>query len=214
MNKCSYEGWIDEYLLNRLDDGRRKEFEEHYFNCPACFDMLVERDEIIGALKGAPSAFASEARRAAPNRKTTGPGRVFAWLSPRQWALAGTAALLLAVVLAVIPRFRGPAPQFVMTGEETVRGGSLALIFPVADLGAAPAEFRWKSLGENVEYLVSIYEEGLIWKASSKEPRIVLPEDVRARMTAGRAFSWQVKAFSAEGTLIAVSGRARFAITG
>jgi hypothetical protein len=209
MNKCSHEGWIDDYLLGRLEDGRRKEFEEHYFNCRTCFEALVERDEIVSALKDAPDIFAPEARR-----KPSPAGRVFAWLSPRQWALAGAAALLLVAGLTVLPQLRGPAPRFVMTGEETVRGGALALVFPIADVGAAPAELRWKPLGGNVEYQVSLYEGDLIWKSAAKEPRIALPEDIRARMTAGRVFSWQVKAFSAEGTLVAVSGRARFAIAG
>jgi len=109
--------------------------------------------------------------------------------------------------------FRGSSPQFVMTGEETVRGASLTLISPVDGVKGVPAEFRWQALGENVEYQVSIYDERLVWKTSTKESRIIPPEDVKLRMAAGRAYSWQVKAFSREGTLIAVSSRVQFAIT-
>jgi hypothetical protein len=206
MNKCSFESRIDGYLLGRLDADERKAFEEHYFECRACFDKLVERDEIIAALKAAPPSFAAE------SRKVSGPGWVFARLAPRQWALVGAAAVLLVAALTVIPLFRGSSPHFVMTGEETLRGGSLVPVSPVADLKAAPIEFLWKAVGRDIEFQVSVYEEELIWKAAAKEPRIRLPEDVRARMTAGHTYYWQVKAFTAQGTLVAASNRVRFSI--
>jgi hypothetical protein len=212
MNKCSFEGRIDGYLLGRLDADERKAFEEHYFDCRVCFDKLVERDEIIAALKAAPAIFAAEMRPAAKPRKAAGPGWVFSRLAPRQWALVGAAAVLLVAALTIIPLFRGSSPHFVMTGEETLRGGSLVPVSPVADLKAAPIEFLWKAVGRDLEFQVSVYEEELIWKAAAKEPRILLPEDVRARMTAGHTYYWQVKAFTAEGTLVAASNRVRFSI--
>jgi hypothetical protein len=206
MNKCSFESRIDEYLLGRLDAGERKAFEEHYFDCRACFDKLVERDEIIAALKAAPPVFAAE------TRKASGPGWVFARLAPRQWALVGASAVLLVAALTVIPLFRGSSPHFVMTGEETLRGGSLVPVSPVADLKSAPVEFLWKAAGRDLEFQISVYEEELIWKAATKEPRILLPADVRARLTAGHTYYWQVKAFTAQGTLVAASNRIRFSI--
>ena len=213
MSKCRYNHWIDDYLLGKLDAVRQKEFEEHYFNCLSCFDKVVSRDEIIGILKGDASVFASELGTTGATRKTAWPRQIIAMLSPGQWALAGAATTLLIAVLTIIPLFRGSSPQFIMTGEETVRGASLALISPVDGIKAVPAEFRWQALGENVEYQISIYDEGLFWKISTKESRIILPEDVKVRMTAGRTYSWQVKAFSSEGTLIAVSSRVQFTIT-
>ena len=38
-------------------------------------------------------------------------------------------------------------------------------------------------------------------------------EDVKNRMQASRKYSWQVKAFSPQGTLLAVSPRVQFKIT-
>ncbi len=51
MRKCKFEDLIDNYLLNRLDGDKKKNFEEHYFNCPCCFETMVERDELISIIK-------------------------------------------------------------------------------------------------------------------------------------------------------------------
>lgn len=51
MKKCQFEDFIDDYLLNRLFDGKGKKFEEHYFNCPYCFEKMLERQELISIVK-------------------------------------------------------------------------------------------------------------------------------------------------------------------
>ncbi|TEU08210.1 MAG: hypothetical protein E3I52_02220, partial [Candidatus Aminicenantes bacterium] len=37
MKTCKCKHLIDDYLFDRLDDEKKKKFEEHYFNCPYCF---------------------------------------------------------------------------------------------------------------------------------------------------------------------------------
>ncbi|MBC7363455.1 MAG: zf-HC2 domain-containing protein [Candidatus Aminicenantes bacterium] len=212
MSKCKFEDMIDGYLLNRLGQGDREAFEEHYFNCPSCFEKLQERDLIIITIKNHPEILIQEnaARESLFSRLKT---EVAAMFTPRQLALAGvTAVLLLVVVFALVPRQQIPAPNFFLTDEETVRGSSITLISPVIDMGQVPASFEWKKLGENVEYQVSIYNHELLWKATTKENRIILPEEVRAKMVPGEKYSWQVKAFSPDGTLIAVSSKVQFKI--
>ena len=44
MTDCKFEELIDEYLLNKISEDKRQEFEQHYFDCPACFQEMVERD--------------------------------------------------------------------------------------------------------------------------------------------------------------------------
>ncbi len=100
-----------------------------------------------------------------------------------------------------------------LNGEETVRGSSLTLISPVIDIGSVPAYFEWRALGTDVEYQVSIYNGKLLWKTTTRDSRLSLPDDVKAMMTTGTKYSWQVKAFSPQGTLIAVSSRVQFTIT-
>jgi hypothetical protein len=212
MKKCCFEDLIDEYLLDRLDMSRREEFEEHYFNCSSCFAKMAERDALISVLKNGAPVFATDKVPAAEPRKRSLAGAVFDFLAPRQWALAGSAAFLLVAALLIIPLFRDQAPRLVTTGDETVRGSSIALVAPLDGAAAVPARFEWKAVGENTEYLVSIYAEELIWKAETRELGIALPAEIRARLVSGRDYFWQVKAFSEVGTLVAVSPRARFSI--
>ena len=68
------------------------------------------------------------------------------------------------------------------------------------------------ALGADVEYQVSIFNGRLLWKTTTRDSRLTLPDDVKALMTAGQKYSWQVKAFSLQGTLIAVSSRVQFTI--
>ena len=51
MNKCKFEDFIDDYLLNRLVDDKENKFEEHYFHCPYCFGKMVERQDLISVVK-------------------------------------------------------------------------------------------------------------------------------------------------------------------
>jgi len=76
------------------------------------------------------------------------------------------------------------------------------------------SKFEWVKLDrEDVEYKVYIYNNGdMLWSETTKENFIVLPEKVKLLMTAGEKFSWQVKAFSPEGTIISISGKVQFKI--
>ena len=212
MNKCRYEGWIDGYLLGKLSEKETEAFEKHYFECAPCFAKLAERNEIVGVLKRDRSVFAAEERPAIETPRVAWYDRAFSYFAPRQWVFAGAAAALLVAVLAITPLFRSAPPEFVLNGEETVRGSSLTLISPVIDVGSVPAFFEWKALGTDMEYQVSIYNGKLLWKTTTRESRLSLPDDVKALMTAGTKYSWQVKAFSPQGTLIAVSSRVQFTI--
>lgn len=212
MNKCQYEGWIDRYLLGKLGEKDTEAFEKHYFECAPCFAKLAERDEVVTVLKRDRSVFALEERPVIETRGAAWYHRALAFLTPRQWAFAGAAAVLLVAVLTVTPLFRSAPPGFVLNGEDTVRGTSLTLISPVIDIGSVPAFFEWKALGADVEYQVSIYNGSLLWKTTTRESRLSLPDDIKALMTAGQKYSWQVKAFSPQGTLIAVSSRVQFTI--
>jgi hypothetical protein len=213
MKKCQFETQIDDYLLNRLEGGDKDAFEEHYFNCQGCFQLMEERSELISAVKSRGAWIfkpqpAPEKRSPVPNFE-----KVFSYFTPRQWAtVAAAAAILLVAVFGVLPQFKGSSPQFVLSDSEVVRGGSLTLMSPVIDVKSAPAFFEWKSLDQDVEYKISLYNGGLMWTAVTSENRIAVPEDVRQVMVSGQKFAWQVKAFSSRGTLIAVSSRLEFQI--
>ena len=214
MKMCKCEHLIDDYLFDRLDDEKKKKFEEHYFNCPYCFEKMVERDELISLIKQKGDGIFQDEYVVEEGKGATWFEKIVSFFTPKQWALIPVyAALLLIVVFIFIPYFK-PAPLQFFISEEKVRGESITLISPVIDIKIVPTKFEWKDLGENVEYKIYIYDDGKkLWAATTKDNFIVLPEKVRKRMTLGEKYSWEVKAFSPEGTLVAISSKVHFKIT-
>lgn len=212
MKKCPFERQIDNYLLNRLEGEERDIFEEHYFNCPTCFQEVQARDEIITAIKSR-GAWIFKEEAEAQTRALPTWERIYSFFTPRQWATVGlAAALLLVTIFGVLPQLQRSTPQFYLDNHEVVRSKALSLISPIIDVRTVPTYFQWTRLGDNVEYRIAVYNEKLLWTATTKDNRIALPEEIKRLMTAGQKYSWQVRAFSDEGTLIAVSSRVHFQI--
>lgn len=211
MKKCKHENLIDDYLFNRITEEQKGEFEEHYFNCSTCFEQLEERNQMISVIKTKGDQIFEDIQE----REVKGDtllDRISALFTPKQWAVAAVSAcILLIIALGVLPNLKSPIPQFKIDNQ-IVRGGSLSLISPVIDVQSVPSEFRWDNLGEGVEYKIYIYNGELLWSQTTQENSISLPEDVKSRMKAGQHYSWEVKAFSPEGSLIAVSSRVQFKI--
>jgi hypothetical protein len=211
MKNCFSDEQIDAYLLKRMDEEEARSFEEHYFNCPRCFDEVARRDELIRVIKTrGREIFAGASPAAARSRAT----RVWSFFTPRQWAFVSlTVAALLVVIFVGLPRSRPAPPHFVLDGEDILRGESLTLISPVIDIKGAPASFEWKALDGAAVYKVSLYEDsGLLWSDETRDSRLAVPESVKARLVPGHRYSWQVKAFSPQGLLISVSSRVQFEI--
>jgi hypothetical protein len=213
MTKCRYEGLIDGYLLDKLKPEEQTDFEEHYFICRSCFSKMSERDEIIQILRkegvlSPASGDLAEGSRAGSWVRTAG-----AFLTPRRWAVAGVSAVALFIAVWLLhPRAGTIPPPLVLTEDETVRGGAVTPVSPVADVQEAPAFLEWKSAGDDLEYKVSLAGRSPLMTASTKDTRLVLTDDIRARLKPGVTYSWQVQAFKADGTLTAVSERIRFRI--
>ncbi|MDH4196606.1 MAG: anti-sigma factor [Candidatus Aminicenantes bacterium] len=213
MKSCRFENRIDDYLLNRLPEDKAAEFEEHYFNCAPCFAELTAREELLRVIK------TGDVLRTAPEGVTAAADsgawfrRLWAFLTPRQWALAGAAALALVAVAIILPRGRGPTPEFLLTDDDTVRGGAITLISPVNYVRTSPAApFEWQSYGEGIEYKFFIANHKPMWETSATETSITLPEEIRAKLVPGETYVWQVKAFKKDGTLVAISSKVSFKV--
>ncbi|MGQ9470775.1 MAG: anti-sigma factor family protein [Candidatus Aminicenantales bacterium] len=212
MGRCRLEELIDGYLLNRLDGEEAERFEEHYFNCPRCFAQLQARDELIRAVKEQGPGLVQDLHPARP--------KVLSWASDvwmtivnHPWTLApAVAALFLAAILIFSPFSKEKAPSFILNGDSVIRGQAINLISPIIDVSSPPLFFEWKKQGENLEYKIAVFNSGLLWTATTRETRIQVPEEVRQKMIPGEKYSWQVKAFSATGALLAVSSRVQFMI--
>jgi hypothetical protein len=214
MKKCQYADQIDDYLLNRLEGAAKDQFEEHYFNCPSCFRMMEERDALVSTIKDRGAWIFKEESAAERTDWVPAWKRALASFTPRQWATVGmAAAVALFAVFGILPRFQSQTPQFVLSDNEIVRGESLTLISPVIDVLSVPSYFEWRKLGEDVEYKIYVYNGSLLWTASTRDIRIPVPDEVKQQMVAGQKYSWQVKAFSPKGTLIAVSSRVQFQVS-
>jgi hypothetical protein len=214
MKKCKREHLIDDYLFDRLDDEKKKKFEEHYFNCLYCFEKMVERDELISLIKQKGDMIFQDEYVVEEEKRATWFEKIASFFTPKQWALIPVyTALLLIAIFIIIPYFKPAPPQFFIS-EDRVRGESITLISPVIDIKTVPSKFEWKESGEDVEYKIYIYDDGeKLWTTTTKDNFIVLPEKVRKRMTLGEKYSWEVKAFSPKGTLIAISSKVHFKIT-
>jgi hypothetical protein len=213
MRKCLFEDQIDDYLLNRLEGETKGRFEEHYFNCSSCFARLKERDDVVSAIKAKGAwLFAKDHE---PEKKTWVPSfeRISSFLTPRQWAAAAVAAgVILVAMFGALPLLRNQAPQFVLSESEVVRGQSLILISPLIDVKSVPAYFEWAKLGQVAEYKIYVYSSQLLWSTTTTDNKIAVPESIKQQIVAGQKYSWQVKAFSAKGTLVAVSSRVQFQV--
>ena len=217
MKLCQIEDRVDGYLLDRLDEAEREEFENHYFNCPACFKKVSERAAMLAVIKEQGNSIFKEQLNTQP-AKSGLVARTLALLSTRQWAAAAvSAALIVVAVIGIHPKSSNTSSMEFFVNDDVVRGASVTLISPVIDISDVTREFKWESSGEGVEYRIYIYnhlqEQDLFWSGDTTETSIILPEEAAAKMKTGEKYSWQVKAFSAEGSLVAVSNRIEFQIS-
>jgi hypothetical protein len=213
MKKCGYEDLIDEYLLEKLKPDEQTDFEEHYFICRSCFEKMSERDELIKVLKNEGLFKVRTEPVLEDAREVSRPKWALGFLTPRRLAAVGAAAaVILAAVWLLIPRGGSVSPPLVLSGDDAVRGGAVAVLSPVAEIAEVPDALEWKTAGEDIEYRVSLSGKSPLMKAATLETRIVLPENVKAGLKPGVTYVWQVQAFKADGTLVAVSERVKFTI--
>ena len=206
MRSCPQKYQIDDYLLNRMEESGRVRFEEHFFNCTACFGAVRERDLVLRAVKssGAPAFAVESARR----RRGSG------WFLRPWTAAAGAAGLLLILGILFGPGlFQKPA-SWIPPTNDAVRGGTITAIAPLGDAAAAPTALEWRPLGEGIEYAVTLTGPGVEWSGRTQEPRIILPEPIRGALRPGAKYHWQVKAFAPQGFFTGTSGTRTFRITG
>lgn len=212
MIKCKKDDHIDDYLLNRLGSEKKDKFEEHYFNCSNCFEKVGSRAELISVVKNKSNMIFENISEGEKIPQTSLLERILDFLSPQQWALAAvSSALVLIIAFGVLPRDKKAMPQF-FVNNDAVRGESITLISPVIDTNTAPSQFKWISLGKEVDYKIYVYNHELIWNTTTSDNQIQIPLEVKNRMTTGKKYSWQVKAFSEKGILMAVSSKVQFKI--
>jgi hypothetical protein len=215
MEEHKYNGFIDDYLLNKLNKEESDHFEEHYFNCQSCFEKLEEREELIAVIKARGKDIFQEELKPTGIKAGFSIKQLLPTLTPTNWILATvSAALIFFIILSISPLFKKTQPQFFLDEEGVLRGTPITIISPVTDIKAVPSRFEWKRLGDEVEYKVSLYlNQEVIWNTATKENYVSLPEEIQNLMKEAQKYSWEVKAFSPQGALIAVSSKVEFKIS-
>lgn len=207
MSQCPFGLRVDDFLLDRMSAADQEIFEEHLFQCDACFRETTGREAVLAAVRrhGA-RIFAPSA--AAPAKPAARRG----WI--RLWPYAATAAaVLLTAWIGFAPgRRAGGQVALAPPGSDAVRGATVALIAPSGALAAAPSALEWEPAGGAADYSVSLSGPGLAWSGRTADARIEIPADIRARIVPGAEYRWKVRAFAPEGGLTAASPEAAFRI--
>ncbi|MDP2914232.1 MAG: zf-HC2 domain-containing protein [Candidatus Aminicenantes bacterium] len=230
MKECPNEERIDRYLTGRLTESESAELEEHYFNCSTCFQKISERNELVEVIRDRGAEIFEGAAGSPVHSWKKAPwkdGRDGGIFPPDRWketlskgflprvsrwvTAAAAAALLLVAVLVLIPKFKITGPEFASTGDETVRGESLILVSPLGEVKAGPSALEWKPISAAVEYRVDLSGPETLWTSVTPATKADLPENMKGRMKPG-LYQWQVKAYSAQGILLAVSPKVEFKI--
>jgi hypothetical protein len=206
MRKCKFEDLIDDYLLNKLDEDKKQKFEEHYFNCPSCFEKMVERDELISVVRDKRNMLFQDGDVVQEAKGASGFEKIVSLLTPKQWAAAAVSASFL-IILGVVfyfifnPKFR--------LEDYNLRGPQITIKL---DIETVPLRIEWSKAGKDVEYKIYVFDNGKeFWSATTKENFIILSAEVKTRITLGKEYSCKVKAFSPPGSLVA-SGETSFKI--
>lgn len=132
------------------------------------------------------------------------------------WFAAAAAAVALFAILVVY----WPEPAMTPPPVSTVRDAGIDLIEPV---GPVPelAAFRWRGLPAPVRYRVEVAEAGdnsegsePFWARVTPETRLLLDQDLAARLAPGRAYRWRVVVLDEEGQALARSDWVEFELEG
>jgi hypothetical protein len=215
MKNCKFEELIDEYLLNRLSEEKKEGFEEHYFNCPSCFEKMRERNELLRLIKTRGEMIFEDEFQLQEARGASLAERILSFLTPKQWAMtAVSAAVILVIVFGVIFRPNHPTFQIISSETETRSGKSIELLSPMLDINLVPTEFRWAKSDKELEYKFYIFSNGnQLWTTTTKENFVVLPEEVRNLIKPMVKYSWEVKGFIPQGAIVAFSSKVFFRVT-
>ena len=198
-----------EELLRWRDSGAAEERERVLSHLAACSKCAQVYAELIRTAPLEPTAqifnpadFVTRGYGARKARGSTGRARI-SWLASwKLWAGAlATAVVVVAAMLGTGTRWR---PDVDIT-----RGSGIRLITPLgpAPASSAPSALEWSSGVAAPVFRLELSESDgeVFYRIETKEPRVTLPPDVRAKLVAGHSYQYKITALDLEGQ--AVTGR-------
>lgn len=209
--------------LERFDETLSEQERDHIAHCARCeaeFALWEEfRDATPSAEEGAAVQWiATEVARRRAGNPAVARERPFrrGWFSV--WRLqtlaAAAAVVIVGLTLSQLIVDREPAVVAPAADRDTYRSERLEIGGPTGDLRAAPREIHWVPVKGAERYDVVILEvdRTILWRATTREPRIELPAAVIAQFVPGKTILWEVSAHASDGTIVAQSGTQRFRV--
>jgi len=131
----------------------------------------------------------------------------------RQGLLAAAAMLLVALGVGYVIDNREPSIDVPAGPGLAYRSTAVQVIAPMGDVAVAPTQLEWTAFPGATDYDVQIVEvDGTnLWRASTREPRIELPPEIRAQLAPSKTVLWEVKA-RRDATVLAESGTQKFRV--
>ena len=186
------------------DHGRAEDRERVLTHLAACKPCTDAYGELIRSASGVttpthfdPADFV--ARGYAARRKTTVWSTAFqSW---NVWVAALGAAALVVIVVS-----RGPGPG--SESGDAIRGAQIELASP-SEMAVAPSVLQWNSGIAAPAFHAALVDPGgvVIFETDMSAPRVTLPDEVRARLLPGRAYTWKISALDRDRrTITSASG--------
>ena len=185
--------------LERLAEDLTPREHSHLAHCVRCQSELALWKEMNAeeteAEKVPVQAVASEVRKrlgTSTNVVSIAGHRRFV----RPASLAAAAAIVVAVAVGVLVQNREPGIESTSTAITAYRSASVEIVGPTGDVAAAPTALEWKAVRGATVYDVQVMEvdHTVLWQASTRDSRIVLPSTVADQFVPGKTVLWQVKA--------------------
>jgi hypothetical protein len=131
--------------------------------------------------------------------------------SPRMLAVAAT--IFLALGIGYLLDNRQPSIDVPAGREVAYRSAGITVIAPSGDLAAAPTQLEWTAVPGAMSYDVQVVEvdRAVLWRSSTREPRVEVPAAVSAQFVPGKTILWEVTA-RRDATVLAESGTQKFRV--
>jgi hypothetical protein len=88
----------------------------------------------------------------------------------------------------------------------------LTLIAPQGGIPKSPGKLAWNPVAGAAEYTIIVEGIEPTWTASTRDTSIGVPADIASRFVPGKSYSWRVKAYTAQGLLLAASAKTAFQV--
>jgi hypothetical protein len=215
MENCKYERLIDDYLLDRLNEREKHEFEKHFFNCSICSEELVLREKVFETImERGKEIFRDIIIQTHTPRKAFSFRELAYFFRVKKWAFASIVLSLFIVGGGIYYYYKVSHPGFKVPSKEVLRTETFMVISPQGEIQKSPSIFLWQKVEGAEKYIFSIYDKNgiFIWKTKTKRNQIKLPEKIKKLLKRGNFYSWDVKAISSQNSILAQSRKAIFKV--